>query len=453
MSRGYSPLGKTILGTGRCLDPGKNLKLMELAIPDSDRARHMFIFGTTGVGKTRLAENIIEQDIRAGRSVVFLDPKNDQEIASKIVQIATACNRQDDLMFINTAYPEYSALIDPLSHYFIQEELVGHCIAGIKEGKEPYFRNVGKEITTAIVSALNCIAKASGQPRAQFNLNQIKKRMSRSELEILKEQLSGISTPEAADIEDDLLKIIDTGPEYYNKVASSLRVALGELTTGNIGKIIGKADENRFISRLEEGRTVILVCQLGSLIVNEAAFTLGKVILSMIQSFIGRVYASNRKKIDPPLCVHIDEAQSVVYRNIEDSFAKGGSAQCWFTAYAQGLDQLYAVMGEDFAKSILLNCNTRLFMKCPDAETAEYAVKHFGTNKVLSPVISQDSITSREVEEDVIKPYDVISLKPREFYMMTYASKEMSGRFKGRTHDSSERWLDIEYPDAPASVS
>src|SRR6266568_7878356 len=108
-----------------------------------------------------------------------------------------------------------------------------------------------------------------------------------------------------------------------------------ELTTGNIGKIVGKADDNRFLKRLESGKPVILVCQIGSLVVQEAAFTLGKVILSMIQSFIGRVYMSNRKKVHPELCIHIDEAQSVLHPGVEDLFSKGGSANCWITAYTQ----------------------------------------------------------------------------------------------------------------------
>lgn len=440
----------TVIGTGKSLDPGEGLKLRELQIPGQHRARHLMVFGTTGTGKTRLAENIIEQDIRAGRSIVFIDPKNDQEIASKIFQVAYSCGRYEDLMFINTAFPEYSAVIDPLSHWFIPEELVAHCVAGIKEGKEPFYRNVGKEITGAVIAALSVIASTQGESRLRVNLNDIKRRMSREELKELKEEITGFSSPEASEIEEDLERIIDTGQEYYAKVASSLRVALMELTTGNIGKIVGKADDNRFLKRLESGNSVILVCQLGSLVVQEAAFTLGKVILSMIQSFIGRIYMSNRKKVVPELCLHIDEAQSVLHPGIEDLFSKGGSANCWITAYTQSVNQVYAMLGKDFGKSVLSNTNTKIFMRVPDSDTAEYVTAHFGTHKVLSPIIAPGGqITTREVEEDVLQPFDVLSLKPREFYMLTYSDKGSSGRFKGKTHDTSERWVEIEYPSAP----
>jgi len=63
----------TSLGTGVNMD--HRTKIVPIAIPDADRKRHTFVFGTTGVGKTRLCENLIEQDIRKGYSVVYFDPK------------------------------------------------------------------------------------------------------------------------------------------------------------------------------------------------------------------------------------------------------------------------------------------------------------------------------------------------------------------------------------------
>jgi hypothetical protein len=39
-------------------------------------------------GKTRILENMVEQDIRKGYSVVVIDPKGDIDLFSKIVQVA-----------------------------------------------------------------------------------------------------------------------------------------------------------------------------------------------------------------------------------------------------------------------------------------------------------------------------------------------------------------------------
>jgi len=123
-----------------------------------------------------------------------------------------------------------------------------------------------------------------------FNLNEIKNHISHQNSKLLKGKLDYIDTPEAQQLALDMQKVLSTPPDYYSKVASSLRVALTELTSGNVRQIIRKEDENCFIKRLEEGKGIILVVQLGSLLTKRAAYTAGKVIISMIQAFVGRMW-------------------------------------------------------------------------------------------------------------------------------------------------------------------
>lgn len=42
-----------------------------------DRLQHLFIIGQTGTGKSTLIRNLIEQDVRAGRGVMLVDPHGD----------------------------------------------------------------------------------------------------------------------------------------------------------------------------------------------------------------------------------------------------------------------------------------------------------------------------------------------------------------------------------------
>ena len=306
------------------------------------------------------------------------------------------------------------------------DELVGNVIAGVQAGKEPFYRNVSKEVTTAVIMADIMIAMENGQVPI-LNIDSLRVGIRRSSLAEKANTLKRIGSPEAERVAGMLFDILDSPPEHYNKISATLRTALMELSSGNIGKIIGQADSNRFIKRLEENKPVILVVHTGSLITAEAGATLGKVLLRMIQSFIGRVYLSRRQVADPPLSIYIDEAQSILYQGIEDLFAKGGSAKVMVTALAQSVNQIYAAMGgEEFGKPILDNTNTKLFMRCSDAETAEYVVKHFGVHNVLTGIFGANQVTTREVEQDMLKVQDVLSLQPREFYMMTY-----SGNYKG----------------------
>ena len=46
-------------------------------LKDDDRRRHMYMIGKTGVGKTTVFLNMIEQDIKAGKGVCYIDPNGD----------------------------------------------------------------------------------------------------------------------------------------------------------------------------------------------------------------------------------------------------------------------------------------------------------------------------------------------------------------------------------------
>ncbi len=442
-------IAKTVLGRGFRLS--KNDKISEITIPDSDRKGHFWCFGTTRVGKTRVLENMVEQDIRKGYSVLVLDPKGDLDLFEKNVQVAYEEKREEELMLVTPIFPQVSAVIDPLSHYYMPEELVGHIVSGVSVGKEKFFFHVAYEISLVIVQSL-LMARAEGK-NPRFNLNDIKNRISREELERLKEEVASLEAPdeksgrEAFDEEKkqlvmDLEKILASPPDYYGKVSSSLRVALMELTSGNIGKVVGKAPSNRFLKRLEEGKRVIMVVQLGAMLTRPAASTLGKVVVSMVQSFVGRVFASGRE-VSPPLCVYIDEAQNVLYHGIDDLFAKAGGAGVWVHGFAQSVSQIFKEIGKDYGNAILDNTNTKIFLRVPDPETAKYVTRHFDTHRVYSPILNVGGgMSVRETEEDLVKPAEVLNLPPRRFYLTTYA-----GPYIAESLDVSDPYLNIQVPE------
>ena len=422
--------GRTLMGRCFSIDD-KQRRKNYVFLPDSDRKGHFWCFGTTRVGKTRLMESMIVQDIRKGYSVVVIDPKGDIELLSHIILTAIESGRLEDVIYISPIYPDYSAILDPLSHYYMPEELVAHIVSGV-DVKEPFFYNVAYEISLMVVQALLAKQKKTGSKKG-FTLLDIKNYISHSSVEELTKEIEAmsLSDPELAQLHRDLEKIKESPQDYYAKVSSSLRVALTELTSGNVGKIIGKADANRFIQRLEEGKSVILIAQLGSLLTHRAAFTVGKVIISMIGSFVGRKFSSG-KTVNPPLSLYMDEAQNVLYFGIDDLFAKAGGAGVWIHGFCQSINQLYGELGEEKAKTILDNTNTKLFMRVPDIDTAQYASLHFGTVRKLSPILAAGGgLSTKEEEIDVVRPDDLITLQPRLFYMLTY-----KGRYKCKTIDT-----------------
>ncbi|MFZ2633502.1 MAG: TraM recognition domain-containing protein [Desulfosalsimonadaceae bacterium] len=429
---------KTYLGYGYNLQsPGK---VKKISLKDSDRKGHLFGFGSTRIGKTRLIELMMEQDIRKGYSLVFFDPKGDIDIFSKIVQIAYEENRQDELCLVTPIFPACSAKMDPLAYYYMPEELVSHVVSGIK-AKEEFFINIAYETTFVIVLSLLFFARIKNE-RPNLNFNSVKERASYTDLKNLEAQLKDYENdPEAEEILATLRQILASPQDYFSKVSSSLRTVLTSLSAGSVGAIIGKAKANNFIKRLEQGKRVILIVQTGSLLTRKTAHIVARVLLSMIQSFVGRIYLSGRT-ITPPLCLYMDEASNLLYMGVEDLFNKAGGAGVWIHAFTQSIADIEAELGPANARKILDNTNSKIFMRVNDPNTANYIADYSGMVKRYSPILSLGGgITVREVEEPNVRPESVLNLQLRDFYMFTF-----EGAFKGKAGFVKEPYLKVMYP-------
>ncbi|ADU66167.1 DNA transfer in the process of conjugation and F pilus assembly protein [Desulfurispirillum indicum S5] len=435
------------LGDGVSLS--KQHKPLRISIDQKHRSGHFWCFGTTRSGKTRLIDGMIEQDIRAGRNIGFIDPKGDMEILAKIIQVARETGRMDDLIIIDPFFPDISARLNPLKHWSIIEELVGHTVAGIEVGREPFFFNVSYELTLVVVQALTLIAEADNT-KALWNFEFLKNQISRLDLTELHNSVSHLDSDEARQIARDIRAILSNPPDYYGKVASSLRVALTELSQGAVGYILGQTtDENRILDRLYSGKGVIFVVRLASMMTRKASYTLGKVIISMIQAYVGRLFLSGQK-LNPELCLYIDEAHNVLYQGIDDLFAKAGGAGCWVHGFCQSYNQLVAALKDrSLADSIMDNINTKMFLRVPDPITAKYGLEHFGNIRKFLPILSSDGhFSMREAEEALLQPDTLQKLQPRQFYMTTY-----SGAYKGITLPCEESYVKLKFPGSDASES
>ncbi len=303
----------TVIGRG--VELGNPQKEIEITIKDQDRSGHFGCFGTTRTGKTKLIENILEQDISKGFNTMIIDPKGDVELFSRVVQASAEAGRLEEVMYLSPIYTDYSIMLDPLAYYYMEDELVDHVISGIK-AKEDYFIAIAYEVTQAVIAGLALQAKLRGE-RLNINFYDIKARSDWFNLKKFKETLENL--PQSEGVTSAIEQILNSPPDFFSKVSSSLRTTLSALTSGSTGKIVGKCLVNEFIKRFEDGKGVIFFCNTGSMLARRTAHIIGRVVISMIQSMLGRFYASGRK-LNPPLCLHIDEGHNMLYKGIEELF-------------------------------------------------------------------------------------------------------------------------------------
>lgn len=101
---------------------------VKFGIKTSDRRRHFYIVGKTGVGKTTLEENMAIQDIQSGKGVGIVDPHG--EFAEKLLDYVPS-GRINDVVYFNPAdldFPiAFNAIekVDPEHRHLVASGLVG----------------------------------------------------------------------------------------------------------------------------------------------------------------------------------------------------------------------------------------------------------------------------------------------------------------------------------------
>lgn len=107
-------------------------KKFVFGIKRSDRRRHLYVIGKSGVGKSKLLELMLRQDIAYGYGLCLMDPHGDviENILSFIPE-----NRIKDVVLINPADTEYPVSFNPLAnvHPDLKHQLTQNLIEVLKK--------------------------------------------------------------------------------------------------------------------------------------------------------------------------------------------------------------------------------------------------------------------------------------------------------------------------------
>lgn len=444
-------MSKTLIGIGFDIEDRKKNKLLKIHQDDDNRPNHTFIFGAPGVGKTRLLEGMIEQDIPKGDNLVIIDPKGDIGLFSKMFEVARQSGRKDEVMLLTPIYPEFSIEINPLKNFHLEEEVIAHIMSGVPAADE-FFVNVAYETTTAIVKALLMLRRAE-KNEMPLNFTEIASKAYYNGIVELKAELENLkNNPEKLGRDQDggdlekLLnlfnQVLSSPQDYFSKVSSTLRTTLTQMTTGNIGAIIGDAAENTFIERLEQNKGVLLYVMTGSMLTRQVSSIISKVCISMIQSCVGRIYASG-SKMERRLNLYIDEMASSVYAGIEVLYAQARAANVAITGLTQSTADIIAEIGRDRANKLLDLTSTKIIMRMNEIASAKVISDLGGKRRSFSYFLNvEGGITSREVEELNVEADDITTLAKREFYYFGF-----EGRFKGKTAPVKDGSVKIIMPE------
>lgn len=114
---GFNPLRPLPPVGGSSLLHGIELDEIDVTLPLGERVGHTLVMGTTRVGKTRLAEIFITQDIRRGDVVIVFDPKGDADLLKRTYAEAKRAGREDEFYVFHLGWPDISARYNAIGRF------------------------------------------------------------------------------------------------------------------------------------------------------------------------------------------------------------------------------------------------------------------------------------------------------------------------------------------------
>lgn len=390
-----------------------------------ERVGHTLVLGTTRVGKTRLAEVLITQDIHRGDVTIVFDPKGDADLLKRVWAESRRAGRAEELTIFHLGWPELSARYNAIGRFGRVSEVASRLSGQLsREGNSAAFREFAWRFVNIIARTLVALGERPNYQLIMRHVNNIgelyqqyaRKVMTdnyplllqqiQSSLSVLNERdiprnLQGL--PDAAAIWatelalsseqgkalydpvlDGLRSAIRYDRTYFDKIVASLLPLLEKLTTGKTAELLSPdyldMEDSRPVFDWEQviRKRGIVYIGLDALSDADVAQAVGNSMFADLVSVAGHIYKHGIGSGLPgntapvPINLHCDEFNELMGDEFIPLINKGGGAGIQVTAYTQTASDIEARVGSQ-AKTAQVtgNFNTLIMLRVRENRTAE----------------------------------------------------------------------------------
>lgn len=402
------------------VEPQEQPVWMDLA----ERVGHTLVLGTTRVGKTRLAELLIAQDIRRGDVVIVFDPKGDADLLRRIYAEAKRAGRVQDFFLFHLGFPEISARYNAIGSFSRITEVATRIANQLpSEGNSAAFKEFAWRFVNIIARALVALERRPDYHQVRRYINDIEPLFVEyaqeflstrgaagweAEVEALAEKVSERNLPAALrgrhreavallrylqaqdfydPVLDGLISAFKYDKTYFDKIVSSVGPLMEKLTTGRIAELISpdylSDDGRRPIVQWSDviRRKGIVYVGLDALTDTTVASAVGNSMFADLVSVAGHIYKHGVAEEPgdeafaprpPTISLHADEFNELIGEEFVPLLNKAGGAGFQVTAYTQTWSDVEARIGSrSKAGQVAGNFNTLIMLRVKELATAE----------------------------------------------------------------------------------
>jgi len=390
-------------------------------MPLADRVGHTLVLGTTRVGKTRLGEVLITQDIHRGEVVIVFDPKGDPELVKLVFTEAKRAGRERDVTFFHLGFPELSARYNAVGEFARITEVATRIANQLpSEGNSAAFREFAWRFVNIIARALVALGRRPDYHQIREHITDIEplfveytgnhlRRHGPAEwanavaaLRLDERHLATSFRGRGAEairlyhyvveasihepVLDGLLSAIKYDRTYFDKIVASVGPLMEKLTSGKVAELISPdyfdlEDPRPLFDWLQVIRKRgIVYVGLDALSDTTVAAAVGNAMFADLTSVAGRLYKHGPSQglpvlpsadKPPRIALHADEFNELIGEEFVPLLNKAGGAGFQVTCYTQTWSDIEARL-ESRAKAnqVAGNLNTLIVLRVLDEATA-----------------------------------------------------------------------------------
>ncbi|MDD1148814.1 type IV conjugative transfer system coupling protein TraD [Pseudomonas sp. TNT2022 ID357] len=427
---------------------------VDVTLPLGERVGHSLVLGTTRVGKTRLAELLITQDIRRRNAqgefevVIIFDPKGDADLLKRAYVEAKRAGREGEFYVFHLGWPDISARYNAVGRFGRISEVASRIAGQLSgEGNSAAFREFAWRFVNIIARALVELGQrpdyqliqrhvvnidalfmeyaaqffARTDTKAWQVIVQIEARLNEKNtprnmigrdkrVVAIEQYLSQVRVYDP--VLDGLRSAVRYDRTYFDKIVASLLPLLEKLTTGKIAQLLAPN-----YSDLEDSRPIfdwmqvirkraVVYVGLDALSDPEVAAAVGNSMFSDLVSVAGHIYKFGIDDGLPgavadarvPINVHADEVNELMGDEFVPMVNKGGGAGLQVTAYTQTLSDIEAKIGNRAkAGQVIGNFNNLFMLRVRETATAELLTKQLPKVEVYTTSLMSGATDSSDI--------------------------------------------------------
>lgn len=328
----------------------------------SDNAKHIFICGTTGSGKTVALSNYIKNAIEKDFPLLVIDGKGDTN-KNSIIDIVNRLNSKGKAIYtINLTNIEQSDKYNPFLN--ASPTIAKDMLINMTEWSEEHYKLNAERYLQRLIMLMH---------KAEINLTlkSIVKYMPLSKFtELSAILLKGGIINKSEHLEN--IEICKTS----GKVAENSIARFSTIIESELGYIF---DDNGIDIYNALRQNAIIIFILNPLIYPEISQAFGRLILIDSKKAISRLFQNNYKRT----FFIFDEINVYASKTLIDLVNKSRSANVTCVLATQSLFDLASAEDEDFTQQIIENCNNYLVLRQNSAVNSENWANILGTRQTM----------------------------------------------------------------------